>query len=142
MDLELETRQSAPRGAPEAALTLLDSHALIWLHTGNRRSRALERVSGKLYVSPASLLEIQGLVELGRVRLKRASSVSQLANDQRILLDDPPAAAWFDRALAHGWTHDPFDRLIVAHAELRNWRLATADEELLERLGPSRTFPL
>lgn len=68
--------------------------------------------------------------------------MSELAADERWLLDDPPAAAWFDRALSVGWTRDPFDRLLVAHATLRNWRLATGDEALVERLGRDRTLPL
>jgi PIN domain nuclease of toxin-antitoxin system len=126
----------------KTALTLLDTNALIWLHVGHRRVRALGRGSGKLYVSPASLLEAQFLMETGRLRLRRGASPSELAGDPRLLLDDPPAAAWFDRALGVGWTHDPFDRLIVAHAEVRNWRLATGDEQLLERLGSARAIAL
>jgi len=41
---------------------------------------------------------------------------------------------WFDTALGLGWTRDPFDRLLVAHAQLRGWRLATGDTALLARL--------
>lgn len=92
-------------------------------------------MAGRLYVSPASLLEVQFLVETGRVRLRPGATVSDLARDERWLLDDPPAAAWFDRALELAWTRDPFDRLLVAHAALRRWRLATGDGELVERLG-------
>jgi PIN domain nuclease of toxin-antitoxin system len=58
------------------------------------------------------------------------------------VLDDPPAAAWFDRALELAWTRDPFDRLLVAHAQLRGWRLATADSDLIDRLGPGVCLPL
>jgi PIN domain nuclease of toxin-antitoxin system len=68
--------------------------------------------------------------------------VSGLADDERWLLDDPPAAAWFDRALALGWTRDPVDRLLVAHAGLRGWRLATGDRDLIERLGSALCVPL
>jgi PIN domain nuclease of toxin-antitoxin system len=50
------------------------------------------------------------------------------------VLDDPPATPWFEAALDLGWTRDPFDRLLVAHARLRRWRLATADDRLLSRL--------
>ena len=88
------------------------------------------------------MLEVQFLVESERLRLRPGATVSELAADERWLLDDPPAAAWFDRALSVGWTRDPFDRLLVAHAILRNWRLATGDEELVERLGRSRTLAL
>jgi PIN domain nuclease of toxin-antitoxin system len=123
-------------------LILLDTNALVWTHLGHPRSRPLARHSGKLYVSPASLLELQFLQELGRLRLRRGASAAQLAEDDRLLLDDPPAAAWFDEALGVGWTHDPFDRLIVAHAATRRWRLATGDSRILERLGNTRSLPL
>jgi len=36
--------------------------------------------------------------------------------------------------MALSWTRDPFDRLLVAHARLRGWRLATADTTLLAHL--------
>src|SRR5207248_351990 len=94
----------------------------------------LRRFSGRLYVSPASMLEIQFLLETGRVRLKQNATVLDLAADDRCLQDDPPSAAWFAEALTVGWTHDPFDRLIVAHARLRRWRLATGDRTVIEQL--------
>lgn len=123
-------------------MILLDTNALVWLDQGHRRARPLVDARRRLYVSPASLLEIQLLTELGRYRLRAEGAVAGLADDERWLLDDPPAAAWFDRALALGWTRDPFDRLLVAHAGLRGWRLATGDRDLIERLGSARCVPL
>jgi PIN domain nuclease of toxin-antitoxin system len=119
---------------------LLDTNALVWLDQGHRRARPLASVRLRPYVSPASLLEIQFLTELGRLRA--AASLASLADDPRWLLDDPPAVAWFVRALALGWTRDPFDRLLVAHSELRGWRLATGDRRLAERLGAARCLAL
>ena len=116
-------------------MILLDTNALIWLEQGHARSRALARRRGRLFISPASLLELQFLVEAGRVRLKR-STVSDVARrDDLWLIDDPPAAAWFEETLGLGWTRDPFDRLIVAHARFRGWRLATGDLALSDRLS-------
>ncbi len=117
-----------------AAVILLDTHALLWLDAEHRRSRPLSRWAGRLYASPASLLEIQVLVEVGRVRLRRGKTPAGLAADPRWLLDSPHSAAWFEAAWEFAWTRDPFDRLLVAHARLRGWRLATADLELLEAL--------
>ena len=114
-------------------MILLDTNALIWLEQGHRRARGLSRETRRLYISPASLLELQFLVETGRIRL-RSSNVVDLAHHDLWLLDDPPAAAWFDQALDLSWTRDPFDRLLVAHARLRGWRLATADTALIEHL--------
>jgi len=114
---------------------LLDTNALIWLEQGHPRSQVLERADRQLYASPATLLELQFLIEAGRIRL-RSGTLERLAEDDRWLLDDPPAAAWFGQAIDLSWTRDPFDRLLVAHARLRGWRFATADTVLLERLKP------
>ena len=53
-----------------------------------------------------------------------------------------PAVDWFEAAGEESWTHDPFDRLIVAHARLRRCRLATADREVLDRLRASERLAL
>jgi PIN domain nuclease of toxin-antitoxin system len=95
-----------------------------------------------LCISPVNLLEVQLLLEAGRVRLRRGESLSALEGDERWRLDDPPAAAWFAEARAISWTRDPFDRLLVAHAALRRFRLATGDSRILERLAPERVLVL
>jgi len=120
---------------------LLDTHALIWLDQGRSRVAPLLRGARRLYISPANLLELQFLEEAGRLRLPRGDA-QMLAVDERWTLDDPPAASWFGSALDLSWTRDPFDRLIAAHARLRGWRLATADELLLKGLGPRHTLEL
>jgi len=58
------------------------------------------------------------------------------------MVDNPASVDWFERALDLGWTRDPFDRLLVAHAALRGWRVATGDGPLLERLGPGGSLAL
>jgi PIN domain nuclease of toxin-antitoxin system len=124
-----------PGAEAETPVILLDTNALIWLDQGHTRSRPLERQTRRLYISPATLLELQFLIEAGRIRL-RAGTLQSLAEDDRWLLDDPPAADWFTGATEVGWTRDPFDRLLVAHARLRGWRFATADKMILKRLAP------
>jgi PIN domain nuclease of toxin-antitoxin system len=121
---------------------LLDTNAVIWLHHRHRRSRPLERHGGQLYVSPATVLELQYLVEAGRIELRSGATTRDLAGDDRWVVDNPPSVDWFERALELGWTRDPFDRLLVAHAGLRGWRLATGDGSLVERLGPRASFAL
>ena len=116
-------------------MILLDTNALIWLEQGHARSRALLQADRQLYVSPATFLELQFLIEVGRIRL-RSGTLDRLADDDRWLVDDPPAAAWFRQALDLSWTRDPFDRLLVAHARLRGWQFATADDALIKRLSP------
>jgi PIN domain nuclease of toxin-antitoxin system len=120
---------------------LLDTNAIIWMAEEHRRARPLQAFS-RLHISPASLLELQFLVETGRLRFKDAASVEAVASDARWHLDEPPAGRWFTAACEFGWTRDPFDRLIAAHARVRRWKLATADEHLIEQLPPSAILAL
>ena len=122
-------------------MILLDTNALIWLDGGHRRARPLLRERRRLYVSPAAILELQFLHECGRIRLP-GGSVQPIVDDERWTLDEPPSGAWFQHAVDLVWTRDPFDRLIAAHAQLRRWRLATADESLASQLGPSASLLL
>jgi PIN domain nuclease of toxin-antitoxin system len=121
---------------------LLDTNALLWLETGHARARPLTKQKRRLYVSPASLLELQFLIELGRVRLRGVGSPRELADDDRWALDEPPVRVWFGEAISLPWTRDPFDRLIVAHALARDWKLATADAHILEHVDSQQTIPL
>lgn len=122
-------------------MILLDTHAAIWLAQGHKRSRPLGAFA-RLYLSPASVLEIQFLVEAGRVRLARGMTAAALGRDERWRVDDPPAVRWFAAACEVPPTRDPFDRLIAAHARLRGWKLATADEWLLGQLAASQVVAL
>ena len=115
-------------------MILLDTNALVWMLCGHRRARPLLKLP-RLYVSPVSLLEVQMLVEIGRGRLAAGRSVADIADDPRWLQDEPAAGDWFQRATEIAWTRDPFDRLIVAHARVRGWKLATGDAKLAEHLA-------
>ena len=139
MDLAERSSGTAPRPADTIAVILLDTNALVWMLAGHRRARPLLKGGLRLYVSPVSLLELRVLEEIGRIRLRANADISQ---DERFVVDDPPCLALFEGALSVGCTRDPFDRLLVAHASLRRWRFATADGDLLKRLGPRRTMEL
>jgi PIN domain nuclease of toxin-antitoxin system len=120
---------------------LLDTHAVIWLVKGHRRARPLVALP-RLYLSPVTLLELQFLAEVGRVRFADRFSPALLATDDRWQVDEPPAGRWFTNACDISWTRDPFDRLLAAHARLRGWKLATADDVLLGRMTPSELLRL
>lgn len=120
-------------------MILLDTNALIWLLAGHRRARKIPERS-RLYVSPASLLELQFLAEAGRIRLR--VTIGEIEDDSRFAVDDPSSAALFNAAIDLGWTRDPFDRLIAGHARLRAWRLATGDAQMIERLPRSAVLEI
>lgn len=133
MAVGVDAGRPPTRRTATSRVILLDTNALIWIEQDHVRTRRLARQARRLYVSPASLLELQFLLEAGRIRL-RGATLADVANNPRWLVDEPPAAAWFDEAIGLGWTCDPFDRLLVAHARLRGWKLATADAGLLQKL--------
>ena len=126
MDLGLDVEWTEVPGQA-AGVILLDTNALIWVDAGHPRSRALVARRDRLYVSPASILELQLLQESGKLRLRHASA-EWVLEDDRWLLDEPPAGSWFLRAAEVGWTRDPFDRLLVAQSRLESLRLLTDDK--------------
>ena len=73
-------------------MILLDTNALIWLDQGHPRARPLLASGQRLYISPASMLELQVLVEAGRLKL-RTGTIESALEDSRWALDDPPASA-------------------------------------------------
>lgn len=116
---------------------LLDTHALLWLATDPERlPRHLrdELVDAeKLLVSAASAFEIAQKHRLGR-----------LPNGGRVLARWPHLleslfATEMDLSCAHmraagelPWDHrDPFDRMLVAQAQLEGLLLVTGDERIL-----------
>ena len=121
-------------------MILLDTNAVIWIDRGHPRVRPLIRSRQRLFLSPATLLELRILQDAGRVQLSGGRDA--IAHDDRWVLDEPPSLAWFQQAAEIGWTRDPFDRLLAAHAQMRGWRLATADQNTLHNLGPSGSVEL
>jgi PIN domain nuclease of toxin-antitoxin system len=119
---------------------LLDTHAVVWLDQHHPRTRKLARLASRLFVSPATLLELQLLEEIGRLRLR--AHVRGIVEHEGWNVDEPDVIHWFEYAAEEFWTRDPFDRLIVAHARLRGFRLATADTQILGRLRPSERLEL
>jgi len=118
---------------------LLDTNAVIWMLTGHPRARPLMD-AGRLYVSPVCLLELQFLLEVGRLSAIPGRFIDELATDPRWWLDSPASEALFAAARAISWTRDPFDRLLVGHARCRRWVLATGDRRLADKLGDQALF--
>jgi PIN domain nuclease of toxin-antitoxin system len=112
---------------------LLDTNAVIWLLLGHRRAAPLLSTGSRLFLSPVSLLELQFLIEVGRLR-EPSDGLSSLTSDPRWNLDSPSSDVLFRAALNVGWTRDPFDRLLIAHARCRRLQFATGDRFLIENL--------
>ena len=123
---------------------LLDTHVLLWVVLGSRRVQELpwlERYR-PWGVSPISLLEIQFLSEIGRIEVESGFQEA-LASDPRFEIDEAPLASLVKAALPLGWTRDPFDRLLVAHSNLRRAPFCTVDRAIRanHRILPPELVP-
>ena len=113
---------------------LLDTHFLLWIVLQAPRLDEfpwLERYR-PWGVSPVSLLEIQFLAEVGKLKADMPAFTSALLNDRRFLLDEISLLDVVRRALDMTWTRDPFDRLLSAHSAARRVALVTLDRTLRE----------
>jgi PIN domain nuclease of toxin-antitoxin system len=107
---------------------LLDTHVLIWWDEGRKLTAAARRaieVADTVYVSAASAWEVAIKIGLGRLRPSR--TVEQ-AVEESGFLELPITfrhAEWVAALPAHH--RDPFDRLLVAQAEVEGLTLVTRD---------------
>ncbi len=109
---------------------LLDTNAVLWWLEGSRRlSRpavdVIDDVANEVHVSAASAWEISTKVRLGKLRFAGSLAARLEKFDVR------PLAVTVD----HGWAagalppvhRDPFDRILVAQAQLEELVVVTAD---------------
>ena len=112
----------------------LDTHVLVRLYLGQAEElgsaarRAIE--VQELIVSPAAILELEFLHEIGRLRPTASTVISALGQDIGLRVSDLPFWTVVDHALKETWGRDPFDRLIVANAKASGAALITKDEKI------------
>lgn len=117
---------------------LLDSHAFLWWadtleRLSPRALAACESVENALYLSLASLWELQLKLNLGKLQLN--GTLADIITKQRgqglQLLEIAPDHIYATAKLPmiHA---DPFDRLLVAQATVEEMTLVTADRKLVE----------
>jgi PIN domain nuclease of toxin-antitoxin system len=113
---------------------MLDTHIAVALYEGRTGGLGLpaRRAIDKdvVTLSPAVLLEIELLFEIRRLREGAKVIAARLAEDLNIRVAGERFADIATEALAFGFTRDPFDRLIVAHASLAKASLVTQDAML------------
>ena len=117
-----------------ASLIYLDTHVVGWLYAGRtkllskRVVRLLER--SDLLVSPMVVLELYFLFETGRSSVSGEVVFQDLQQRIGLKVCDAAFPQVALAAAAQSWTHDPFDRVIVGQAALRDRLLVTKDETL------------
>ena len=114
----------------------LDTHVIVWLYEGKveRLGKAARRAieSNNLVASPAAVLELEFLHEIGRLKPTATKVMTVLAADISLQICDMTFRTVVDRALHEAWGRDPFDRLIVANAKAASAPLATKDDRILD----------
>lgn len=88
------------------------------------------RDADELRISPMARLELQYLYEVQRIGVSAAPIIDELASLIGLRICDAPFAGVVKLAERQDWTRDPFDRLIVAQASLREAPLITKDEAI------------
>jgi len=112
---------------------LLDTHAFLWFMAGDPRlsgtaRRAIEDNEGELWLSAASVWEMAIKSSLRRLTLPARTSdyiADKVQRGLQILTIDWPVAAAVERLPFHH--RDPFDRLIIAQAQVERVDVVTKD---------------
>ncbi|WAC60878.1 type II toxin-antitoxin system VapC family toxin [Brevundimonas sp. SL130] len=118
-------------------MTHLDTQVALWLYYRldrqiSRPAQAQLAQARDLRLSPLVLVEIEILIEIGRVKLKTADLLLRDLQDRLDLaLSDASMTAVSEAACRFAWTRDLFDRLIVANAMADGATLITADQMIL-----------
>jgi PIN domain nuclease of toxin-antitoxin system len=114
----------------------LDTHVLVHLYLGegNRLGAAARKAIDRdeVVASAASVLELEFLHEIGRLKPTASKLISAVAADIGLRVCDLPFRTIVEHALSEGWTRDPFDRLIVANAKAAGAGLVTKDARIHE----------
>lgn len=116
------------------SVVMIDTHVVVALY--KRRVSGLSRQAQRLldgstvFYSPVAVLELELLHEIGRAQVE-AVAVCQFLNRELGINEGTERLNDIVRhALPLRFTRDPFDRLIVAHADLLRAPLITLDEHM------------
>ena len=113
----------------------LDTHIVVWLYAGKVEKlseQARELINNhEVFISPVVRLELQYLFEIQRVTDEANEIVLDLSDRIGLKMCDKSFNAIVSSALDFSWTHDPFDRIIVANATINHNILITKDQNIL-----------
>ena len=112
----------------------LDTHVVLWLYEGllDRFSVSAKQQleENDLIISPMVQLELQYLFEIKRIKRDSSVIVNELIKKISLEICKEPLQMIIQTAISLCWTRDPFDRLIVATAQISNATLLTKDTHI------------
>ncbi|MBV1884526.1 MAG: type II toxin-antitoxin system VapC family toxin [Pseudomonadales bacterium] len=116
---------------------LLDTHAFIWLdlfpeRLSNVAYEALIDEENKLYLSVASVWEMQIKMQLGKLSLSAGleSTVEKQQKINGIILLSMESAHVYELTSLANHHRDPFDRILMAQSIKENLTLVSADQHI------------
>jgi PIN domain nuclease of toxin-antitoxin system len=118
-----------------AVILYLDTQVAVWLAAGeiDKISPAAAESIRKsdLLISPMVLLELEYLYEIKRLLKPPLALLNEVDTQIGLKVADASFSGVLHTALFETWTHDPFDRVIVAHARTDGHALlATSDVKI------------
>ncbi len=112
----------------------LDTHAAVAMcqgDPGDFGAAALDLFErAALFYSPIVRLELAFLHEIARITVGADELLGALSTDYGVTPSRDEISDVVSASLALSWTRDPFDRLIVATAQLHRAPLITKDERI------------
>lgn len=118
---------------------LLDTHALLWWLTADRKLSktaiaTIENLSASRYISAISAFEITSKVRIGKLDFARriAEDFDMILQEGGFIKLDLSTAHAFLAGRMPGIHRDPFDRMLAAQCKLENLSLITIDPAFRE----------
>jgi PIN domain nuclease of toxin-antitoxin system len=124
-----------------APLIYLDTHVVAWLFAGRldivpAGARKLLDASD-LLISPVVGLELEYLFEIQRTAQPSRLVLETLRREIGLTVCGLPFSQVIESALEQSWTRDPFDRILVGQAALRQAPLVTGDHLIRHHYAPA-----
>jgi PIN domain nuclease of toxin-antitoxin system len=119
------------------SVAYLDTHVAVYLHDGliedlsTEAKRLVE--ANDLLISPMVFLEFDYLYRRKKIGVSAKSLFATLNTSFGVAICRFPFPAIAQEAVDIGWTMDPFDRLIVAHAIANQGSVLITKDRLIRR---------
>ena len=125
-------------------MIFLDTHVAVWLYADKRLvpDEVLSLIDAEeAFISPMAALETEYLHEIGRIAVGSRTILAALNESIGLRVEERHLARALLAARDFKWTRDPFDRIIVAHAEAMRAALVTRDSTVLQHCRLARWVP-
>jgi PIN domain nuclease of toxin-antitoxin system len=114
----------------------LDTHVVVWLYNNDLEKfpeKTLALIENNdVVISPMVILELEYLYEIKRLNETATIITHTLHQEINLTCCQLDFSQVTSNALTQKWTRDPFDRMIVAQADINQAILISKDEKIRE----------